>query len=420
MSKHKNPHKRKPNEKMQRLMLTDEFVSNLPIKRHDYTVWDKQVGGFGIRVYHSGVKSYHTVYKKDGRPLRRRIGFSTDMSCEAARKIAFKRWEVSTIPSKRVPCLQDFIRDVWIPHHDIRVKPSSKRSRSARLQHILPVFGDKQMDKITRAELTRWFDKLSFTQPVTANKSLNIIGQVFNFAITQGVMERNPARDIRRNKEQKRTRFLSHQEVEHLFATMNAYVEADPSPSHYQQRDIVHLLLLTGCRKGEILNLRWDEVKGNMIRLSDSKTGARAVYLNEQAAAIINEQWRVNPEAAESVFVFPSPSCPEKPRSSVDPFWQEVRSKAGLDDVRLHDLRHTFASHAVMRGVPLPVVSRLLGHSRLSMTMRYAHVSNKLVEEAAEKIGTILAQYLMGETSGVGAVGVNLTSCKREKELSHE
>ncbi len=174
---------------------------------------------------------------------------------------------------------------------------------------------------------------------------------------------------------------------------MDAYVEANPLPLNHMQRDIVRLLLLTGCRRGEIFNLRWDAVKGNMLRLQDSKTGPRAVYLNAQAMAIIDRQRLMGLEN-NSPFVFPSPVGPEKPIRDIDSFWYFIRAEAGLNDVRLHDLRHSFASHAVMRGVPLPVVSRLLGHSNLSMTMRYAHVGDELVESAAEKVGSILAGYL--------------------------
>ena len=188
-------------------------------------------------------------------------------------------------------------------------------------------------------------------------------------------------------------RFLSHQKIERLHKTMDAYVEANPSPAQHMQRDIVRLLLLTGCRRGEVFNLRWDEVKGNMLRLQDSKTGPRAVYLNAQAMAIIDKQRLMRLEN-NSPFVFPSPVNPEKPIRGIDSFWYFIRAEAELNDVRLHDLRHSFASHAVMRGVSLPVVSRLLGHSNLSMTMRYAHVSDELVESAAEKVGSILAGYL--------------------------
>ena len=384
---------RKAAEKMQRLKLTDSLIKGLPTKDRDYTVWDWQVGGFGVRVYRSGVKSYHTAIGHNGGFDRRTIAITTDMTCAAARKVALERiMATTTAPSKPVPCLKDFIHDVWIPHHNIRTKPATQRRRGDALKHVLPTFGDKKMDAITRTDLTYWFDELSH-MPITANKALDLVSQIFNYAIEHDVMARNPARDIRRNKQQKRTRFLSHQEIEHLHKTMDAYIEANPLPLNHMQRDIVRLLLLTGCRRGEVLTLRWDEVKGNILRLQDSKTGPRAVYLNAQAMAIIDRQRLMSPQN-NSPFVFPSPVNPDKPIRHIDPFWQFIRAEAGFGDVRLHDLRHSFASHAVMRGVPLPIVSRLLGHSRLSMTMRYAHVSNELVEAAAEKVGSILAGYL--------------------------
>ena len=385
--------RRKTSEKTQRLNLTDSLIKGLPTKDHDYTIWDRQVGGFGVRIYRSGVKSYHTAIRQRGTFERKTIALTTDMTCEAARKVALERLAAATTaPSEPVPYLKDFVHDVWIPHHNIRTKPRTQRRRVDALKHILPAFGDKRVDAITRTDLTYWFDGLS-DMPPTANIALNMVSQIFNYAIKHGVVERNPARDIRRNKEQKRTRFLSHQEIEHLHKTMDAYVEANPLPLNHMQRDIVRLLLLTGCRRGEMLTLRWDEVKGNMLRLQDSKTGPRAVYLNAQAMEIIDRQRPVRPEN-NSPFVFPSPMNPEKPISHIGPFWYFIRAEAGLNDVRLHDLRHSFASHAVMRGVPLPVVSRLLGHSNLSMTMRYAHVSDELVESAAEKVGSILAGYL--------------------------
>ena len=385
--------RRKTSEKTQRLKLTDSLIKGLPTKDRDYTVWDRQVGIFGVRVHRSGVKSYHTAVRQRGTFERKTIALTTDMTCAAARKVALERLTAATTaPSEPVPCLKDFVHDVWLQHHNIRTKPSTQSKRASSLKRILSTFSDKRMDAITRADLTYWFDGLS-DMPCRANHALDLISQIFNYAIRQGVIERNPARDIRRNKKQKRTRFLSHQEIEHLHKTMDAYIEANPSSSRRMQRDIVRLLLLTGCRLGEVLKLRWDEVKGNMLRIQDSKTGPRAVYLNAQAVEIIDRQQLMRPEN-NSPFVFPSPVAPEKPISQICQFWQFIRAEAGLNDVRLHDLRHSFASHAVMRGVSLPVVSRLLGHSRLSMTMRYAHVSDELVESAAEKVGSVLAEYL--------------------------
>ena len=155
------------------------------------------------------------------------------------------------------------------------------------------------------------------------------------------------------------------------------------------QAEIIRLLLLTGCRKGEIVRLRWSEVQDDSLVLADSKTGPRTVPLNTQARRILERQ----PRGAGS-FVIPSPRDPARPRGLNLPLWYRVRRQAGIEDVRLHDLRHTLASHAVMNGVPVPVVSRLLGHSNVSMTLRYAHLGDRDIEAAAERVGQSIAAIM--------------------------
>ena len=141
----------------------------------------------------------------------------------------------------------------------------------------------------------------------------------------------------------------------------------------------------TGCRSGEIRNLKWNEVGADTLDLADSKTGPRRVYLNSEARRIIDRQPNIG-----SPHVFPSPMNPSQPLRGFLSLWYLVRKRAGIEDVRPHDLRHNFASWAVMRGVPLPTVARLLGHRQISMTLRYAHVHDREVEAAAERVGSII------------------------------
>ena len=144
------------------------------------------------------------------------------------------------------------------------------------------------------------------------------------------------------------------------------------------------------CRTGEMLKLRWREVDGDTLDLEDSKTGPRQVLLSPEARAIIERQPR-----SGSPWVFPSPMNPARTRVDLS-LWKKVRKLAGIEDVRLHDLRHTFASQAAMQGIPLPVVARLLGHAHVQMTLRYAHVSDRDVEAAAERIGGVMAGLMTG------------------------
>ena len=137
------------------------------------------------------------------------------------------------------------------------------------------------------------------------------------------------------------------------------------------------------------MRLRWSEVQDDRLVLADTKTGPRTVPLGSQARAILDRQPR-----GGSPFVFPSPLDPARPRDIHLPLWYRVRRKAGIEDVRLHDLRHTMASHAVMSGVPVPVVSRMLGHANVQMTMRYAHLADRDIEAAAERIGGAIAKLM--------------------------
>ena len=151
----------------------------------------------------------------------------------------------------------------------------------------------------------------------------------------------------------------------------------------------IRLLLLTGCRKSEILTLRWSDYREGRLFLPDSKTGPRTVPLGSRARAIL-DGW----PQGDSPFVFPSPRDSSRPHGDHLSLWYRVRKEAGIEDVRLHDLRHTHASHAVMNGVPVPVVSRLLGHSNTRMTLRYAHLGDREIERAAERVGQAIAEIM--------------------------
>ena len=142
------------------------------------------------------------------------------------------------------------------------------------------------------------------------------------------------------------------------------------------------------------MRLRRKEVDGDHLNLIDSKTGPRRVFLNARAQEIIEHRM----DQGDGPWVFPSGECPSHPRGDGLYLWYSVRREAGLEDVRLHDLRHTVATHAVMQGIPLPIVARLLGHRRPDMTLRYTHVGDAEVEATAERIGQTIAVLMAGES----------------------
>lgn len=283
---------------------------------------------------------------------------------------------------------RDFVEGCWKSASYVRCKPSTcKRIDSALRTQLLPNFGSSPLHRIDGSAVRQWFDNYSVTAPGGANRTLDVLRQILNYAVECEYLTSNPADGIIRNRRMRLTRFLSRPEITRLHAALDAHKGRE---SGRQQAEIIRLLLLTGCRKSELVNLQWSDIDGDILRLRDSKSGPRTVLLNSNARIILARQPRT-----DSTYVFPA-SESSRPRSSELSLWRKVRRQARIEDVRLHDLRHTFASHAVMQNVPLPVVSRLLGHAGTRMTLRYAHVGDREIEAAAERVGTAIAAVLAG------------------------
>ncbi len=375
--------------KARRIRLTNIRIAKLEPATHEYTVWDTRIGGLGVRVRPSGHRGYVYYRMVDGRVKKISLGPAALKSIEEVRREALEIEVVSPIAGPdtagddrgKVPTLVEFVDGGWKADRYDRYRQSTRKSVDSELRtQLLPTFGSLPLDRITRVAVQRWFDRYSRTAPGGANHALKTLRGILNHAVSCGHITASPVRGVTRNLRPRLTRFLSRAEIRRLHRVLDGYAET--SPSGRQQADIIRLLLLTGCRKSEIVNLRWQEVNGDVLNLKDSKTGPRTVFLNAQARIIIERQPR-----QESVFVFPSPRNPLRPRGDNLPLWYRVRKRAGIQDVRLHDLRHTFASQAVMQGIPVPVVARLLGHKQLRMTLRYAHIADREIEAAAERIG---------------------------------
>ena len=375
----------------ERMKLTDAAIARLRPREREYTVWDTRATGLGVRVRPSGGRSWVLLLDIGGRTKRVSLGPVGAKGLEEVRRECHARRanpepEEKPVPARRVPLFRDFVAGPWKEAHFDGYKPSTQRTARYQLSgQLLPAFGAKPLDRIGEAAIRRWFERYSRTAPGNANHCLACLRQILNFAAACGHIERNPAKRIVPNRRPVLTRFLSREEV----ARLHGVLDAQTRQGARQQADIVRLLLLTGCRRGEIMGLRWAKVREDGLSLTDAKTGPRTVPLGRGARAILDRQPRTG-----SPFVFPSPRDPGRPRSPGLSLWYRVRKKAGIEDVRLHDLRHSMASHAVMNGVPVPVVSRLLGHSNVQMTLRYAHLADRDIEAAAERTGQAMAQLM--------------------------
>ena len=378
---------------VKRRRLTDTNVARLAPAAREYTVWDTRLAGLGVRVRPSGHRTFVYRRKGEGGACRITLGPAALMGVEEARAecLAVEAGARSGGPEGGpVPTFADFAAGPGQTLLD-RCKPSTQKTAAWILKaHLLPAFGSLPLDRITRTGVNHWFDEYSRTAPGGANSAMNLLRRILNHAILCGHIQTNPTHGIKRNPRPKLTRFLSREEIRRLHCALDRLTGARPSRA--LQADIIRLLLLTGCRKSEIVTLRWQDVDGDTVNLVDAKTGPRRVFLNAPARAILERQPR-----SGSAYVFPSPRDPRRPLYRGDlKLWYSVRREAGIEDARIHDLRHTFASHAVLQGVPLPVISRLLGHRNPSMTLRYAHVGDRETEAAAERIGAVIAHALNG------------------------
>jgi integrase len=272
-----------------------------------------------------------------------------------------------------------------------RVKESTAREYRRNLRRfILPALGKLRVSDISRADVARFHHSLRHI-PYQANRNLEIVSKMFGLAEMWGLRPdgSNPRKHLAKYPEEKRERFLSAAELKRLGDVLNEMeAEGIEFPSAIAA---VRLLLLTGCRLSEIMKLRWEHVDlaASALRLPDSKTGARVVHIGKAAADVLRsiKPLPFNPHVITG-------TLPGQPLSDLQPFWRRVRARAGIKDVRIHDMRHTFASVAVASGQGLPMIGKLLGHSQVQTTARYAHLAGEPVREAANDVAGVIAGSL--------------------------
>lgn len=224
----------------------------------------------------------------------------------------------------------------------------------------------------------------------TATRTVGLLGGIFTFAADRGICKTNPVQGVKRFRDKKGERFLSPREIAVLGFGLT--VMEDTKTISPIMASAIRLLLLTGCRKSEILSLRWSylDAERSCLRLPDSKTGDKIVPLGEPALNLLAELPR------SSDWVFPA-STGESHMVGLPPAWEALREWCGLDGLRLHDLRHSFASVGVAAGDSLPIIGALLGHADSATTSRYAHLSADPLKAAADRIAGAIANAMNGK-----------------------
>lgn len=372
--------------------LTKKIVDSTLPQNKDFILWDSEISGFMCKVTPTGKKSYFLYYRTHDRRQRKpKIGDHGIMTCEQARSIA-QRWllEVSQgkDPSgeKQERRLNPTVKELseqYMKEYASRKKISTQQEdRRLWKNNILPVLGSLKVSSLSKGDVARFHQSLQHF-PVAANRALALLSKALNLAELWGYRsnQSNPCHHIKKYAEQKRERFLNQGERNRLIEALERELQGKENAWALYA---IYLLLMTGCRRNEILTLRWEEVDldNQCLRLRDSKTGKKVVYLSTPAVEI----FKLIPRKEGNSYVI----CGDKEGAhlvNLQKPWNRIRSKIGLEDVRLHDLRHTFASVAVSNGLSLPIIGALLGHKQTQTTARYAHLIGQPLIEASEKIG---------------------------------
>ena len=359
----------------------------------DSYLWDTEVKGFALRVSKSGKRTY--IYKfrtPDGRRRNRKLGDASALTAEAARKAVtvwvYSRAQGEPILNAKAKIQSITVRalcDLYIEDYaKLHKKPKSIEEDIRYIERdIKPALGLKALSEVGAKDIVKL--KSSFAKtPVKANRVLALLSKMFNLAEEWEYRQpnTNPTRHIRKFKEEPKARFLKSQELERLEEVM---LDAEVNEWTSQPViDAIRVLQMTGARLREVLNMRWDyvDLQAGQIHLPDSKTGRKTIFLSNKAKSYIGDIQR----KPDNPYVFPGQREGSQLINIQKP-WRLIRERAKLEGVRIHDLRHTYASLAVAQNLSLPIVGKLLGHKSSKSTERYAHLYTDVMTNAANKVG---------------------------------
>jgi len=412
-------------------MLTDAIVKELQPKpdKHQWIETDHKSGddpgktcrGFGVKVMSSGTKTYVVAYRFKGQEKESVIGRSTEWKCATARKKARAARQKAAdgidpqaerVAERTAPMVADlvaFYRAEFLPAK----KPRGRTEDNSIIeQWILPKLGRKRLADVTNADARALHREISKKTPVRANRVADLARHMWNIGLREkaGWCTDNPFQGVQRNHEDPRERYLDEgTEIERLQAVLDRYHDR-------QAANLIQFVLYTGCRRGEAMAARWDQFnEGRRIWTKPSshtkQQRTHRVPLFTMAISLLGEIWEAaeaeivrynahrtvgQPKHVMSEFVFPSARSASGHVEEIKSQWQDIRTEAGIPDVRIHDLRHSYASILVNQGLPLQMVGQLLGHTQLTTTRRYAHLNDKAMSAAVEKLAEVLPMRKSG------------------------
>ncbi|MDE0209170.1 MAG: site-specific integrase [Boseongicola sp.] len=386
--------------KLQYRTISKRTIGTLPVGDKEAVYWDRDLPGFGVRVYPNGTKVYIVQTRVDGKSRRITVDRHGVISPDQARRKAAQmiaRIKAGEDPKPETakkptgPTVAELAQRYLVEHVEVRCKPRTVEAcRWLVKKFVLPDLADMTIAEVRREHITDLHHKHRST-PYQANRILEVVRKMFNLAEAWGLREdgSNPCRHVQKYKENKRERFLTEAEFHRLGQVLNE-IEAE-GPEHLASVTAIRLLMLTGCRLNEIQTLRWEDVdlEAAELRLRDTKTGARMVPLSNAAVGVLSAL----PREHDNPWVIAGKK-PGAHLTDIQKPWRRIRSRAELDDVRIHDLRHSFASRALALGESLPMIGKLLGHTQVQTTARYAHLANESVKASGSRVGDSIGTHI--------------------------
>ena len=387
--------------------------------------WDSEVRGFGVRCQKRG-RVYVLKYRCHGRQRWYSIGqHGAPWTPEAARREAQRLLGIVAAgddpaearDAAKADLTISELCDLYVAEGCTLKKPTTIANDRGRIErHIKPLLGKKYCRHVTKVDVERMRDSVAAGKTAadvktglygraivtggqgTANKAVSLLGAIFTFAIDRQHRTDNPAHGVKAFPNKRYERFLTSAEMARLGEVLS---EAEAKGVNLSAVNAIRLLIMTGCRKSEILSLRWQDVdfERSCFRLPDSKTGAKTVPVGAAVLKLVEGLPRVQ----GNDFVLPGAKDGEH-LVGLPKVWRRVRERAGLSDVRLHDLRHNYASIGVSGGDSLYMIGKLLGHQQSSTTARYAHLADDPMKAAADRISHVIDTAMKGKIEGAEVV----------------
>jgi integrase len=398
----------------ERTKLTEKVIREAePVVGRDYQIFDTDVRGFAACIYRGGGRAFTIDYRHAGRQRRMTFGRWPEWSVSAARERAKEiRREIDAGADplaqrgamREAPRVGDLIERYGAQHLPKLAKRNADDQKSALAKMVAPIWGRKLVTEITSTDVDKLLNKVAEGRarphkekpnnrakklqpakptPVRANRIGEVLRKMFTLAVEWGWCEDNPAQRFHRRIETPRERFLSKEEITSLAAAL------DTADDH-RAADIIRMCMLTGARLGEVRQAQFDQF--NLEHLSWSKpptiTKQRRVHrvpISDETAAIVRQRQLLVPRGTP--WLFPS-DTPGQPVQEVRRFWAQIQKQCGLQEVHIHDLRHTFASLLVSGGASLEMIGKLLGHSQMQTTLRYAHLMDSPLRAGVDAVAS--------------------------------